>query len=658
MCYRPFSNHSAKPHQNKMKNHYKLLCAIFCSMLIVSSCNDGGKEIEAIKLIPVKSGKDFQYVDLEGKIVINPQFQEASIFRNGLALVKSSGENAKWGYIGEDGKYIISGNYLRATVFTEDLAWVVMENGAPTCINTKGEVKFTLQNAEEVRTFCGGLAAFKSVDDKGQEKWGFVDKDGKVKVNQQFANVGAFNNGKCPVSNLEGKWGFIDSEGKIVVNYQFDFANPFFKGSAVVQSNGKAGLIDESGKYIINPQFTDIQNDGDLFLVDQEGKYGWTDKDGKVIINPQFSRAFPFNNGNLAAVKTDQTYGYIDKEGKIVINPQFDKALPFNGNLALVVSSNKYGFINSEGKYVINPQYDDVSKDLEEYYHSGGSFYSSVVTDYFNAAAIVSRIKVDAPEGLTYNTSINEILTKFKKTSVDVSKYGSEVLIISNEKLSGDAYLTFYLIGSPWNSDGYYDYTFNSDFKPEGFSYSVSLSGKGIGKEKSLKEEIEKSLIGYTKDDSRSNENSSVYNNSKQEVTVYTKEGNLTVLITKVNSVPGESSYSLPDGLKPESMFEETSEEVSGSELGEWSGDFGNNVIMISIESIKSDGSVSGYNIIKNNRRNLIGTKSGNNFTLKEPGDQYWDGVFKFIIDENDVANGTWKSNNGKINREFNLAKQ
>jgi hypothetical protein len=124
-----------------------------------------------------------------------------------------------------------------------------------------------------------------------------------------------------------------------------------------------------------------------------------------------------------------------------------------------------------------------------------------------------------------------------------------------------------------------------------------------------------------------------------------------------MNAGSGESSSLIPEGLNPESMITDNSGEVSGSELGEWSGDFGNNVIIINIESIKSDGSVSGYNIVKNNKRNLTGTKSGNNFTLKEPGDQYWDGVFKFIV-ENDVATGTWISNNGKINREFYLTRQ
>jgi hypothetical protein len=519
-----------------MKNLKQFIKSISIAVVlsaVLISCGGGGKDIEAVKLIPVKSGQEFQYVDVEGKIVINPQFGEASIFRDGLALVQTTGEKPQWGYIGEDGKYAIAANYVRATVFGDGLAWVVSENGAPTCINAKGEIKFALQNAEEVNIFHDGLAAFKEITEEGEEKWGFVDKEGKVKINAQFSSVGNFVNGKCPVSNPEGKWGFIDQDGKILINYQFDYANSFYNGYAVVSSSGKAGLIDESGKYKINPQFSELQSDGDLFLVEQDGKYGWTDQDGKIVINPQFSAAFPFTNSNLAAVQSGKSYGYIDKEGKIVINPQFDMALPFNGKLALVVSSGKIGFIDSEGKYVINPQFDDVAQDLVDYYQTGGSAYSSVTTDFFNVGAITSRLKFDAPEGLSFNSTFSEILTKFTKTSNDFSKYSAEHLVLSNEKITNDASVNFYVFGSPWVSDGWWDYIFTPTSNISGFAYEINLSLKGYGKEDVVKKAIEASLAGYSKDES-STESVSVFKNATQTVTLVTKSGSVTVIVKPI----------------------------------------------------------------------------------------------------------------------------
>ena len=85
-----------------MRNRFKLLYA-FLVICIISSCSGGGNSRSEIKLIPVKSGKNYQYIDREGNIIINPQFKEATVFSDGMALIKTSGDEPKFGYIKEDG---------------------------------------------------------------------------------------------------------------------------------------------------------------------------------------------------------------------------------------------------------------------------------------------------------------------------------------------------------------------------------------------------------------------------------------------------------------------------------------------------------------------------------------------------------------------------
>ncbi|MDO9255160.1 MAG: WG repeat-containing protein [Bacteroidales bacterium] len=515
-------------------NRYLLIATAILIAMSFSSCNFfGSGGISELKLIPVKSGKEFQYIDKEGKIVINPQFNEATVFRNGLALVQSSGNEPKWGFITDDGKYAITATYKDATVFSDDLAWVVSENAAPTAINAKGEVKITLTDAQSVRIFKEGLAAYSVMDSIGV-KWGFVDKEGKVKINPQFSNAGNFSNGKCAVSNKEGKWGFIDKEGKIVINNQFDGAGEFMKGKAVVNSGGKSGVIDEDGKYLINPQFSNMMVDNDMFLFEQDGKWGWCDGEGKISINAQFKDAYPFNNSDLAAVRSGENFGYIDKTGKIVINPQFDHAIPFNGKLALVESSSKIGFIDREGKYVINPQFDEISNDLVIYMINGSSRYESVETDYFNVSAIASRINVTSPEGFSINNQVSLILTKLKKSENDLYLYGTEHMMFDNQKITNDASLSFYVLGdvSKEVSDGWYSKrVFNPSAKASGFAYVISLSAKGYGKAKNVADEIEKSLTGFKKDETQSSETLKVYNSDKLTVKINFEASRVVIMI-------------------------------------------------------------------------------------------------------------------------------
>ena len=60
---------------------------------------------------------------------------------------------------------------------------------------------------------------------------------------------------------LGDKYGFIDRAGKMVINPQFDEATSFSEGLAAVLLSGKYGFIDRTGKMVINPQFDNSRFD-------------------------------------------------------------------------------------------------------------------------------------------------------------------------------------------------------------------------------------------------------------------------------------------------------------------------------------------------------------------------------------------------------------
>ena len=69
-------------------------------------------------------------------------------------------------------------------------------------------------------------------------KYGFIDKSGKVVIEPQFDDAGAFSEGFACVEK-DDKWGFIDKNGKVVVEPQFDYAREFSEGFAQVKKDGK-----------------------------------------------------------------------------------------------------------------------------------------------------------------------------------------------------------------------------------------------------------------------------------------------------------------------------------------------------------------------------------------------------------------------------------
>lgn len=83
--------------------------------------------------------------------------------------------------------------------------------------------------------------------------------------------------------------------------------------------------------------------------------------------------------------------------------------------------------------------------------------------------------------------------------------------------------------------------------------------------------------------------------------------------------------------------------------LGEYIGSFGKSTLILDIDYVNGN-NVSGFNIVKGNRRNIKGTLEDKgatfNFRLEEPGSDQYDGVFVFSVDTGSLQpNGTWTPN-------------
>lgn len=170
---------------------------------------------------------NYGFIDLEGNIVIAPQFSFASPFNDGRALVSDhKGDDTTYGYIDKTGELVIPMQFRHAESFREGLAAVeIIENG----------------NA----------------------RWGFVGVDGQFVVPPKFERVEDFSEGLAAVQFTEdegGKWGYIDKSGALALPAIYDsYAGSFENGRAVVTMAGnKKGIIDRSGKYILAPEYQSI----------------------------------------------------------------------------------------------------------------------------------------------------------------------------------------------------------------------------------------------------------------------------------------------------------------------------------------------------------------------------------------------------------------
>lgn len=492
----------------KINLHLTLLLII-----IISSCSQKDtKEKCSYDLIAVQSDEKWGYIDKEGKYIINPQFKEAFLFTEGLALVQS--QEGKYGYISEDGKFVINATYKNGTIFSEGLAFVTIENGFPTCIDKNGNIKFELKEVEEACAFQDDYAAVKIKD-----KWGFIDKSGKVVINPQFEEASEFSGGLAAVASKKDKdskelnWGYINTEGKIVINPQFNKAYSFKQGKALVSDGKKFGYIDSKGLYSINPQFDEAKwfSDG-VAAVKQGELWGFINEEGKIIINPQFEKVTSFKNGLSAVRSGKDNWGYIDKDGKYAINPQFKDASRFHADMTPVLSGDKFGFIDKAGKFVVNPQFSKVNIGYWNGLDSWPVLYKYIYSDYFDVTDIAKTILEkgnDLEFGNINNTSTLGAIAEIPLNKNKLKEDGRYSVINSNEELiNSDLTIenVVYAFNTPvFNmvNNYYYGYSMGSEKKYDytarvnsvSYKLNLSLYGKGNGKAHALAEGLQKALI-------------------------------------------------------------------------------------------------------------------------------------------------------------------
>jgi hypothetical protein len=493
-----------------LKRNILHLILFLCTIL--SSCSHkGAKDNYSYDLIAVQSEDKWGYIDKDGKYVINPQFNEAYLFTDGLALVQS--QEGKYGYIGPDGKFLINATFKGATGFSEGLAFVTNDNGFPTCIDESGNIKFELKEVSQASSFKEGLACIEI-----KNKWGYIDETGKVVITPQFDDSQPFSEGFAAVASKDKAgelvWGFIDKSGKILINPQFKTAYNFVNGKALVNDGKKYGYIDDKGLYTINPQFDQGRafSEG-LAAVKQGELWGFISEDGKISINPQFEQVSSFKNG-LAAVRSGKdNWGYIDLKGKYAINPQFKGAGKFYSNFTPVLTGDKYGFIDKDGKYLINPQFSNITispfnsdlqfwPELNEYINS----------DYFDMTEILKTITDKGEKAMFANVNSETTLADIIDNPTykgKLKEYSDVGVINSNgEEVTSDLKISnvVILFSKPIYSNVtnyYYGYAtgsqkkFNYSAAAKDISFSMELNqfGKGNNKAHLLAESLQKELI-------------------------------------------------------------------------------------------------------------------------------------------------------------------
>ncbi len=128
------------------------------------------------------------YIDTAGEWVIQPQFDEADSFSEGLAAVRPE-EGPGFGYIDKTGAFVIAPQFTEAGPFTDGLAIAAIPRPG----------------------------AAPHSEEPFPRLYGYIDKTGAWVIQPQYVLAEPFSNGLAHVRLMDSD-GYIDRSGRMVLS--------------------------------------------------------------------------------------------------------------------------------------------------------------------------------------------------------------------------------------------------------------------------------------------------------------------------------------------------------------------------------------------------------------------------------------------------------
>ncbi|ADQ41939.1 KWG repeat protein [Caldicellulosiruptor acetigenus I77R1B] len=175
------------------KNKYKLIFIKGSNKTKSKEVYENIKYIGLNNLIAVSKNKKWGIVDINGKFVVTPQFEDIKEFSEGLCAFK---QNGRWGFMDKNFKIAIKPQYIQADSFFAHMSCVTTDNYIG-LIDTKGNfiVKFPAKNSRflivnnvKYRDMCSSEFTMNSVGFRlfkystNLPKLGYVVIDNKTKT--------------------------------------------------------------------------------------------------------------------------------------------------------------------------------------------------------------------------------------------------------------------------------------------------------------------------------------------------------------------------------------------------------------------------------------------------------------------------------------------
>jgi hypothetical protein len=291
-----------------------------------------------INLKPTSNEKElkYNYINLDGKLLLEENYALAENFKNGLAKVGKvtkegeAGLYVLWGYINTLGEEYIPLRYDKLGNFSEGLAFAEIGSGAG-YIDTTGAMKISFDSDYTGGDFNSGLATSGTYNRGGFR--GYIDKNGRLKIKfaSEIESFQDFSDGLAAIRK-DRKWGFIKPNGFDIIIPKFNNVTKFTNGYAIAKEgyNGGISIINKNGRQISANSYDFIIDeflDNEIMKDKIDGKYLFfpksCNKKRNVNVQTLFYNGYEYSKNysyelfknELERVELSGQQFYVDKNG-------------------------------------------------------------------------------------------------------------------------------------------------------------------------------------------------------------------------------------------------------------------------------------------------------------------------------------------------------
>ena len=376
---------------------------------------DGYKRAGYIVSNATENGYRYGYVDINGNVLLEPEYTEVSRIINikdndNIYLIVA--QNGQYGVV-KNQEQIIENEYQSISYNSESNTLTLEKTIRYGIATLEGKVVIPVE--------------FSQIDSTGKYIYA-TDVDGNVEVYQEDGNPADVEsnvyiletnneNYQIKIDNAQGTvYSILNKNGEQMTTQNYSYINYLYDNYFIVSvTGGKVGVINDKEEEIIPIQFDSIEKiEGTDYIITRLSENNSTqlyDKNFKQLCEmtnavlkkeenyiklynetetkyfdlegneKQNTEVFP--NNEIYAKSQDGKWGFVDKCGNVVVDYIYDKATDLNAyGYAGVQLDGKWGVVNSNGEIILEPTYTfNVQTEpefIKEYYkvqYGYGEFY-------------------------------------------------------------------------------------------------------------------------------------------------------------------------------------------------------------------------------------------------------------------------------------------